>query len=157
IAAINLESARRRGWSRFAQDSRRLGVAEAVVDYERLTTQFLGDLDALDRLEALASQFAGVDDSYREAIVSAEVASTVHRLDHARGHLGRAARLGGPTEAIERHRLAIDQACGVGLEAVLAERRRIAAVTDRLEDLVPLGALLADLERFTEADAVYCQ
>ena len=41
------------------------------------------------------------------------------------------------------------------LEAVLAARRRIAEASGRLEDLVPLGALLADLERFAEADAVY--
>src|SRR6185436_19393695 len=48
-------------------------------------------------------------------------------------------------------------ACGVELEAVLATRQRIAAASGRLEDLVPLGAVLADLERFTEADAVYRQ
>jgi hypothetical protein len=40
---------------------------------------------------------------------------------------------------------------------VLAARRRIATASGRLEDLVPLGALLADLERFVEADAVYRQ
>jgi tetratricopeptide (TPR) repeat protein len=45
----------------------------------------------------------------------------------------------------------------VDLDAVLAARRRIAAASDRLEDLVPLGAVLADLERFAEADAVYRQ
>ncbi len=38
---------------------------------------------------------------------------------------------------------------------MLAARRRIAAVSGRLEDLVPLGAALADLERFDEADVVY--
>src|SRR6185312_13983957 len=37
-----------------------------------------------------------------------------------------------------------------------AARRRIAS-SSRLEDLVPLGAVLADLERFAEADAVYRQ
>ena len=40
---------------------------------------------------------------------------------------------------------------------MLAARRRIAAASGRLEDLVPLGAVLADLERFAEADAVYRQ
>ena len=40
---------------------------------------------------------------------------------------------------------------------MLAARRRIAAASDRLEDLVPLGAVLADLECFAEADAVYRQ
>jgi tetratricopeptide (TPR) repeat protein len=157
IAAVNLESARRGAWGRFARDPRLPGAAEAVVDHERLAAQFLGDLDALDRLESLASQFALVDDSFRAALVKAEVASTVHRFDDARGHLTRAARLGGPRETIERHSLTIDQACGVELDAVLAARRRLASASDRLEDLVPLGAVLADLERFDEADAVYQQ
>ena len=53
--------------------------------------------------------------------------------------------------------LTIDQACGLKLDAVLATRRRIAKATGRLEDLVPFGAVLADLERFAEADAVYRQ
>src|SRR5262245_36260790 len=96
IAGINLESARRGAWARFAQDPRLPGVAEAVVDYERLAVQFLGDLDALDRLDALASQFASVDDSFRAALVQAEIASTVHRFADARDHLAHAARLGAP-------------------------------------------------------------
>jgi hypothetical protein len=157
IAAINLESTRRRGWSRFAQDPTRAGVAETVVDSERLAAQFLGDLDALDRLDALVAQLVRVDDSSRAALVQADVASTVHRFDDARDHLARAALLGGPREAIERQSLTIDQACGMRLEAVLAVRRRVATATGRLEDLVPLGAVLADLERFAEADAVYRQ
>jgi len=45
----------------------------------------------------------------------------------------------------------------VGLDAVLAARRGFAKASGRLEDLVPLGALLADLERFAEADTVYQQ
>jgi tetratricopeptide (TPR) repeat protein len=155
IAAINLESARHRAWARFAQDPRVPGVAEAVVDKERLAAQFLGDLDALDRMEALASQFARVDDSHRAALVHAEVASTMHRFADARDHLARAARLGGPRETIERHTLSIDQACGLELDAVLVARRRIAAASGRLEDLVPLGAVLADLEGFAEAAGVY--
>jgi tetratricopeptide (TPR) repeat protein len=157
IAAINLESARRRAWARFAQDPGLAGAAEAIVDSERLTAQFLGDLDALDHLETLASQFGRVDDSFRAALVDAEVASTVHRFADARDHLARAALMGGPQDEIERHSLTIDQACGVELDAVLAARRQIAMASGRLEDLVPLGAVLADLERFAEADAVYRQ
>lgn len=155
IAAINLESARRRAWARFARDPRIPGAAEAVVANESLVAQFLGDLDAFDRLEVLASQFAGVDGTFRAALVQAEVASAVHRFPDARDHLVRAALNGGPREEIERHLLSIDQACGVELDAVLAARRRIATESGRLEDLVPLGAVLADLERFAEADAVY--
>src|SRR5262245_53277992 len=157
IAAIKLESARRGAWARFAQDPRLPGVAEAIVYNENLAAQFFGDLDALDRLEALASQFARADDSFRSALVKAEVASTVHRFAEARDDLARAASLGAPREEVDRHTLAIDQACGVGLDAVLAARRRITQASGRLEDLVPLGALLADLERFADADAVYRQ
>jgi tetratricopeptide (TPR) repeat protein len=65
--------------------------------------------------------------------------------------------MGGPCDAIDRHLLTIDQACGVDLDSVLAKRRQIAAASGRLEDLVPLGAVLADLARFAEADAVYRQ
>jgi len=157
IAAINLESSRRGTWARFAQEPRLPGVAEALVDLDRLTLQFLGDLGALDRLEALASDFARVDDSSRAALVQAEVASTAHRFADARRHLAHAALMGVPREAIERHSLTIDQACGEKLDAVLAARRRIATASGRLEDLVPLGAVLADLERFSEADSIYRQ
>jgi tetratricopeptide (TPR) repeat protein len=154
IATINLESACRSAWARYARDPRLPGVAEAIVELERLALQFLGDLDALDRLDALASTFSLVDDSSCAALVQAEVSSTAHHFVEARGHLARAALLGGVREAIERQTLAIDQACGVELEAVLAVRQRI-ATSGRLEDLVPLGAVLADLERFPEADGVY--
>jgi tetratricopeptide (TPR) repeat protein len=157
IAAINLESARRGAWVRFAQDPRLPGVAEEILDSERLASQFLGDLDVLDRLGVLASQFARADDSSRAPLVQAEVASAAHRFDDARGYLARAARTGAPREAIERQALAIDQACGEGLDAVLAVRRGFAKASGRLEDIVPLGALLADLERFAEADAIYRQ
>jgi len=157
IAAINLESARRRAWERFGHDASLPGAAEAVVDLERLAAQFLGDLDALDRLEALALRFARVENSFRAPLVQAEVASAVHRFADARDHLARAAEMGGPRDAIERHTLAIDQACGVNLERVLAARRRLAIANGRLEDVIPLGALLADLERVSEADAVYRQ
>jgi tetratricopeptide (TPR) repeat protein len=157
IAAINLESSRRRAWARFTQDGHLPNIAEALVDGERLAAQFFGDLNALDRLEALASQFARVASSSRAALVQAEVASAVHRFNDARTHLERAALMGAPREEVERQSLTVDQACGVELDAVLAARRRIAMASGRLEDLVPLGAVLADLEHFAEADAAYRQ
>jgi tetratricopeptide (TPR) repeat protein len=156
IATINLESARRGAWARFAQDLRLPGAAEAIVYNENLAAQFLGDLDALDRLETLASQFARADHLFRASLVQAEVASTVHRFADARDHLAHAALMGAPREEVDRHVLTIDQACGVELDAVVALRRRIAS-SGRLEDLVPLGSVLADVERFAEADAVYRQ
>src|SRR5262245_732745 len=80
IAAVNLESTRRRAWARFARDPSRPGVAEDVLDKEHLAGEFLGDLEAFDRLEALAQQLAHVDDSSHAALVQAEVASAVHRF-----------------------------------------------------------------------------
>jgi hypothetical protein len=102
IAAINLESARRRAWTRFVQDPHRASVAEEIVDKERLAAQFLGDLDALDRLDALATQFACTEQLVSRSACRAEVASTMHRFDEARGHLSRAALMDGPREEIER-------------------------------------------------------
>jgi tetratricopeptide (TPR) repeat protein len=157
IAATNLESARHRAWSRFAQDPRLPGLAEAILDQEHLAAQFLGDLHALGRVEALSALLAGVDDSFRAELVSAEAASMGHRFVDARDHLARAALLGAPADAIARQRLTIDQACGVDLDAVLAARGLNAEASERLEDLVPFGAALADFERFDEADSVYRQ
>ena len=157
IAVINLESARRRAWARFAQDPRRPGGAEDIVDMERLAAQFLGDVDALDRLVAFASQFAHVHDSFRADLVGAAIASTVHRFRDAKEHLADAARKGAAPEAIERQWLTIEQACGIELPSVLAARRRIATTSGRIEDLVLLGAALVDLGHFAEADAAYRQ
>lgn len=143
IAALNLNSACRHAWARFDHGLRPEGLAETIVDMERLKLQFLGDAAALDRLETLAR----VQSS---PLVKAAVASAAHRFDEARRHLARV-----HPEAGERQKLSIDQACGTDLEAVLATRRRLADASGRLEDLVPLGAVLADLERFGEAHPVY--
>ncbi|MBV9572251.1 MAG: hypothetical protein JO056_13510 [Alphaproteobacteria bacterium] len=155
IAAINLESTRRRAWACFTQDSGAPRVAESLVDLERMVAQFLGDLTALDRLEMLARQFAHADESFRAPLLEAEVASSAHRFRDARTHLSAAARLGAPCIDIERRLLAVNQACGLQLDDVLDGRCRFAAESGKIEELVPLGALFADLERFAEADAVY--
>jgi tetratricopeptide (TPR) repeat protein len=103
----------------------------------------------------LVSRYARIGAPASAALIQAEVASTLHRFDDARRHLARAALLGSHPADIERQLLAVDQACGVELEVVLRARRRLAAASGRLEDLVPLGAVLADLEHFAEADDVY--
>src|SRR4030095_13338324 len=79
IAVINLESARRRSWNRFVADPLREGVAETVVEQEQLTAQFVGDVQALDRLEALVGPLAQVEaGSARAALIQAPAASNVH-------------------------------------------------------------------------------
>ena len=101
------------------------------------------------------STYARADTSFRAELLQAQVASAAHRFAEARNYLAQALRSGAPDEEIAHQQLAIDQASGRDLDDVLAARSRIAAASGRLEDLVPLGALLADLESFQEADKVY--
>lgn len=158
IAFMNLESARRRAWSRFWHDPARPGVAELVVEQEHMTLQFKGDPAALDRLETLARHVACADTMpSRAALIQAQVASMAHRFADARCYLAEASRLGAPHEDTCRLLLNIDQACGTDLDRVLEERREIAGKSGRLEDLLPLGALLGDLHEFSDVDHVYRQ
>jgi tetratricopeptide (TPR) repeat protein len=156
IAIFNLSSARRRTWNRFFADPLREGVAETVVEQEQLTAQFPGDVQALDRLEALVSQLLEVDaTSARIALIQAQVASTTHRFADARHFLARADLAGAPPSEINHLLLNIDQACGVNLGEALDQRRETARKSGLTQDLIALGALLADLRQFTEADQTY--
>jgi tetratricopeptide (TPR) repeat protein len=156
IAVINLESAREQSWSRFWGEPQRPGIAECIVEQEQLTAQFLGDMGALDRLDVLTNQLARVDpESGRTALINAQVASMAHRFAEANSYLAQFEAVGPLAAAANRLSLCIDQACGTRLERVLEARRRMAAESGRLEDLVPLGALLADLGEFDEADRIY--
>lgn len=156
IAANNLESARRHAWSRFWRDPLRPGVAESIVEQEQLTQQFLGDLTALDRLGSLVNQLDREDaESPRTALMHAQVASMGHCFAEAKRHLEDFGDGGQLSDAANRLSLSIDQACGTQLEAVLDARRRMAAQSGRLEDLIPLAALHAELREFDEADRIY--
>ncbi len=158
IAVINLESARRRSWSRFYQDPMREGIAETVVEHEQLSAQFTGDLTALDRLEFLAKQLSQTDStSVRTALLEAQITSMMHRFTEARQHLEQAEIRGAQEADVTRLRLSIDQACGTDLDRVLAERRKTVAKSGAIEDQVALGGLLADLREFSDADRVYSQ
>ncbi|KRQ96521.1 hypothetical protein CQ12_08590 [Bradyrhizobium jicamae] len=156
IAVINLESARRRSWTRFFADPTRNGVAETVVEHEQLALQFVGDIFALDRVEALAVQLNQMDAaSARVMLIQARVASMAHKFSEARKYLVQAEIGGAPTADVDRLRLNIDQACGSNLDNVLDARRRIANENHGLEDFVALGSLLADLHDFVAADRAY--
>lgn len=156
IAVNNLESARRQSWRRFWQAPLRPGIAECIVEQEQLTLQFLSDLNALDRLGTLIDHLDRVDaESPRTALIHAQVASMTHRFADARNYLAKATVRGDLTAAANRLSLSVDQACGTRLETVLEARRRMAAEGGRLEDLVPLGALHADLLEFDEAGRIY--
>jgi tetratricopeptide (TPR) repeat protein len=156
IAVINLESARCQSWSRFWQAPNREGIAESIVEQEQMTLQFLSDTGALDRLDELVRQLVRQGtDATRTSLIQAQVASTTHRFAEARVYLEAVKFQGTLPEAATRLLLSIDQACGNRLDEVLEVRRRMAADSGRLEDLVPLGALFADLREFDEADRIY--
>jgi tetratricopeptide (TPR) repeat protein len=158
IAVINLESTREQSWGRFWHSPQRPGVAECIVEQEQMALQFLSDADALDRLDALGERFARTDvDPMRIALVQAQVASTKHHFSEARAHLQKTEAREPFPPAANRLLLSINQACGNKLDAVLETRRQMATESGRLEDLVPLAALLADLREFDEADRVYQQ
>jgi tetratricopeptide (TPR) repeat protein len=156
IAIVNLNSARLRSWSRFDQDPLRAGIAETVLEHEQLTAQFASDLSALGRMEAFGEQLGRLDaSSPRTLVIQAQVASALHRFSDARHYLAQASLGGAPHEDVKRILLSVDQACGMNLEEVLDERRRIVAKSGRFEERVALGALLADMGEFDEADDIY--
>ena len=156
IAAINLESARQRSWNRFWRAPRQPQIAELIVEQEQLTAQFIGDLTAFDRLEMLVHELNRVEpESVRSALIAAQVACSLHRFAEARAGLAQAVTRGASTEATDRLLLTIDQATGENLPAVLAARRERAAQPGHWEERIPLGALLADLREFDEADRTY--
>ena len=78
-----------------------------------------------------------------------------HRFAEARSYLQEARVYGALPAAANR--LSLEHRSGLRnrLDAVLETRRQMAAESGRLEDLVPLGALLADLREFDEADRIY--
>jgi tetratricopeptide (TPR) repeat protein len=158
IAAINLQSARQRSWNRFWRAPEGPGVAELVVEQEQLAAQFVGDLAAFDRLETLVHELARVEpESARTALISAQVACSTHRFAEAGRSLARAVARGAQMDATDRLLLTIDQAMGTNLSAVLAARRERAARPGHWDELIPLGALLADLGKFDEADRTYVE
>lgn len=156
IAVINLESARKQSWSRFWQSPNHPGVAEYIVEQEQMTLQFLSDAKALDRLDELVERFSRSDaEPMRVTLIRAQVSATKHHFSEARELLQSVGASTSLPPTVDRMLLSIDQACGNALDAVLKIRREMAAKSGRLEDLVPLGALLADLREFDESDRVY--
>jgi len=156
LALNNLESARRHSWSTFWLDPLRPNIAEYIVEQEQLTLQFAGDPGALDRLDSLVERLGRVDhDSPRTLLIQAQVSSTAHRFAEARRCLDQISGCAELSASVKRLSMNIDQACGTQLDAVLESRQRIAAQSGRLEDLVPLGALYADLREFDRAHQIY--
>jgi tetratricopeptide (TPR) repeat protein len=158
IAVINLQSARQRSWNRFWRAPEQPGIAELIVEQEQLTAQFVGDLSAFDRLEMLANELARAEpESVRSLLVAAQVACSTHRFAEASASAAQVKARGAEADAIDRLMLSIDQATGANLASVLTARRERAARPGRWEERIPLGALLADLDEFEEAERTYLE
>ena len=156
IAVINLESARQQSWSRFWRAPERTGTAETIVEQEQLTAQFVGDLAAFDRLEILTGQLARRNpEAAQTSLIAAQVACATHRFAEATTSLAQAVVRGAPSDATERLSLSLHQATGQDFEGLLAVRRERVGRPGSWGELVPLGALLADLGEFDEAERTY--
>jgi len=156
LAVINLLSSLQRAWDVLGRWPDRLSAAERVVEEEQQKAQFLGDVTALDRLTCLASELSRNNpESASTHLVAAQVSSLVHRFADAKAHLAEAHDRGAPVDVTARILLSIKQALGEDLQEVLKARRRIAETSAELRELVPLGALLADLGEFEEANQTY--
>ena len=156
LAVINLESSREWSWYVLTRWPERPGTAERIVEEEQQRAQFLGDVTALDRLARLSSELCGGSPLSADThLIVAQIASMLHRFADAKTHLVAAEALGTPRLGSDRVRLTLEQALGENLAAVLATRQEMAETTGALRDLVPLGALLADLGEFEDADRTY--
>ncbi len=156
LAVINLESSRERAWHVLRRWPDRPGTAERIVEEEQLRAQFLGDVTAVDRLAKLSFELCGSSPLSADThLIAAQIASMLHRFADAKTHLAKAEWLGAPSLVSCRGRLTIEQALGDSLASVLTARQEMAEATGTLQDLVPLGALLADVGEFDDADRTY--
>lgn len=156
LAVLNLDSSLEWAWQVLQRWPDRPRTAERIVDEELRRAQFLGDATALDRLAQLAFDLLDKQPVVaQDCLLAAQIASMRHHFAEARVHVDRAEALGAAAPVVSRIRLALDQAVGKDLEAVLAQRLAMAKSSSAFADLVPLGALHADLGQFEEADRAY--
>jgi tetratricopeptide (TPR) repeat protein len=156
LAVLNLKSSLERSWHVLTRWPDRPGTAERIVEEEQRRVQFLGDVTALDRLAELSSKlWCNSPVSADTHLIAAQVASILHCFADAKAHLAKAEAYGASQRISGRMRLTLEQALGVNLDALLVARRELAETSGTLEDLVPLGSLLADIGAFEEADRTY--
>jgi hypothetical protein len=156
IAILNHEGVLERCWHVIQEQPDRRGSLEQLVDEENKRIQFLGDAEALDRLSFLSKELIiGKPKTPEAYIAAAQSSSALHLFDDSRQFLRIADDLGGDAQLIDRISLSIDQATWEGLDKVLDKRYENAAQSKDLSDLVPLGALQAEVGLFQEANVTY--
>jgi len=152
----NLKSSLEQAWFIFHAHPERTGTLEAILDGEAIQSQFFGDYSSLDRLVSLSDYLLEHKSSLASShLFAAQVNSSRHLFAAAQDNVTQAKLLGADHAICSRIQLGIDQALGVNLELVLDQRLKIASKESTFENLIPLGALLADLGRFAEAHDTY--
>jgi tetratricopeptide (TPR) repeat protein len=96
-------------------------------------------------------------DSAQSYLIAAQIASMVHHFDQARTLLAQAQLRDADPERVLRQQLSLDQATGDNWPQALAARKVFAQQSQSIQDLVPLGALLADMGHYQEAEQAYLQ
>jgi hypothetical protein len=152
----NLESSLEHAWFIFHAHPQRAGTLEAILDGESIRSQFFGDYASLDRLASLSAYLLENKPNLASShLFSAHVNSSRHLFSAAQENVSQAISLGADQARCSRIQLGIDQALGMNLELVLDQRLKIASKDNSFENLIPLGALLADMGRFDEAHDTY--
>ena len=134
----------------------RTGVLEALIDEEQKRIQFLGDYAALDRLSILSKKILsseGMTGSHY--LAAAQIASALHHFSDSVELLNLADRHGVDSELSMPVCLSIDQATGQNLDFVLNTRIARANQDGGIQNLVPLGALYADLGEYDKAHVTF--
>lgn len=156
IALINLESSRVRSWHMLNSFPDRSETKERVLQEEQQRIMYLSDATALDRLQVFAETLChDTPCSVGTQIFAAKVASMRHCFASAALHLAEAEALSPRNEDLDWLRLSMKQATGENLYSVLEQRLARADAYPSLENIVPLGALLADLGHYEAAEQAY--
>lgn len=158
LFTINMQSSLAHQWFLFQRYPEKPGVLDSILDGESAMAQFFGDYAALDRLEGLANALLlAKPDEASSHLLAARVHSERHHFLQAKEHLSYAKALGAKSQDVLRIQLSIQQALGEDLEAILAQRESMVQQSSVVENLVPLGALLADLGHYDAAHDAYLE
>ncbi len=156
LFTINMRSSLAHQWFIFQNYPERPGVLDSILDGESNMAQFFGDYTALDRLEGLANTLLVSQSDFASSyMLAARVNSARHHFAQASENLTHAKKLGADAQEVQRIQLGIAQALGDDLNTVLEQRERLVRQNRSVENLVPLGALLADLGRYDAAHDIY--
>jgi tetratricopeptide (TPR) repeat protein len=156
LFTINLNSSLSHQRALYQHYPDRLRAVESILDAESNLAQFFGDYSSLDRMKDLADRLLRTQpEAASTYLIAARVNSARHLFAQANDNLMCAQSLGVQVQEFERIDLGLQQALGHNLEKVLQARECLAEQSWSVGNLVPLGAVLADLGRVDAAHAVY--